>query len=155
MAITVAARASLALNASTNVDPQEVLKLVKKASGKVKGGGASLLTTGLQNLGAEVHVEREARGRLEISINSGRRIFELCTFSATASATASDGGTVTRLRVGGLETYKTTQTKTLFIPTGPKMIAGMAPYKRFLEAIAADLRAVDPLARIAIAQRDA
>jgi hypothetical protein len=141
-------RAQLHLIATTMVNADDTLEQVKLAAGQVKGGGASLLTTGIQNIGAQVNVERETAGRLVLSITSGRRLVELCTFSAVAGA---DGG-VTRLKVGGLETYKTTQSTVIgFIPAGPKMIAGYAPYKRFLEQVAVALRAADPAVQVAIA----
>jgi len=141
-------RAQLALNATTRMRPDAVLDLVRAAAGEVRGGGASLLTTGLQNLGAQVHIERESPGALGLSITSGRRLVELCTFSAQA-ADAGEG--VTTVRVGGLETYRTTQTKMYgFIPVGPKMIAGYDPYKRFLEHIANALAKADPQAQVAL-----
>ncbi len=142
-------RASLALRATTTLAPDAALALVKVATGNVKGGGASLLTTGLQNVGARVHVEREQAGKLELSINSGKRIVELCTF--TAAATTANG--MTNLQVGGLARYKTSQSTVLgFIPVGPKQIAAMSPYKRFLEAVAAVIRETDPTAQVTVAE---
>ena len=135
-------RAQLRLDATTSMNANDALKVVKIAAGRVKGGGASLLTTGLQNAGAQVNVERESASRLAMSITSGRRLIELCTFSAVAD---SRNGTTT-LRVGGLETYKTTQSTYLFIPIGPKMIAGYAPYKKFLQEVEAELHVADPAA---------
>ena len=140
-------RASLALRAEVGLKPLSVQELIKQAAGNVKGGGASLLTTGLQNVGAQVNVERESPGLLNFSITSGKRIFELCTFSARVEW-ADDRS---RVVVGGLETYKTTQsTIGGFIPAGPKMIAGMAPYKSFLHAVETVLRGADPSASISI-----
>lgn len=133
-------RARVRLEATTMMIPEHALHAVKIAAGRVKGGGASLLTTGLQNIGAQVNIEHESPGQIALSITSGRRILELCTFSAVAS----NGNGCTILRVGGLDTYKTTQSTFLgFIPVGPKAIAGYAPYKRFLEEVSAELRAVD------------
>lgn len=139
-------RAQLRLDATISTNADDTLKLVKVAAARVKGGGASLLTTGLQNAGAQVNVEEESANRLGMSITSGRRIVELCTFTAVAT---TRGGT-TSLRVGGLDTYKTTQSTYLFIPIGPKMIAGYAPYKKFLQEVEAELRAADPAATISI-----
>jgi hypothetical protein len=117
----------------------------------VKGGGASLLTTGVQNLGAQAHVEQERPDGLALSITSGKRLVELCTFSA--SVEASNG--YTSLRVGGLETYKTSQSRLFYlIPTGPKSIAGFSPYKRFLDSVAAELRVEDSAADISIGVPD-
>jgi hypothetical protein len=143
-------RSSLSLTATTSLSPAEALDAVKVATTHVKGGGASLLTTGLQNAGAQVNVERHSDSTMALSISSGRRLIELCTFSATTSA--QDGGTT--IRVGGLDTYRTTQSTVLgFIPVGPKMIAGMAPYKRFLDEVGEALRRADPAVRVSIAER--
>jgi hypothetical protein len=145
MALTATMRAQTALRARTELEPAVALALVKRAAGAVKGGGASLLTSGVQNLGAGVHVEHELPDSLALSITSGKRLVELCTFSA--SVKVEDGET--RLRVGGLETYKTNQPKVFgFIPAAPKSIAGFSPYKRFLDQVAADLKAQDSKAQV-------
>ena len=58
------------------------------------------------------------------------------------------------IAVGELETYKTTQSTVLgFIPVGPKMIAGYAPYKTFLSAVADAIRSADANASVQIAER--
>jgi hypothetical protein len=148
-AITAKSRAQLRLEAITTMPPASALAAVKEATGDVKGGGASLLTSGLQNLGAQVHVERESAERLDLSINSGKRIVELCTFSARLAVPRHDGKVV--LHVGGLETYKTSQSKFMgLIPTGPKSVAGMAPYKHFLDAVSERIRQQDPGAEVTI-----
>ncbi|HVB24782.1 MAG TPA: hypothetical protein VNG51_22790 [Ktedonobacteraceae bacterium] len=142
-------RAQLRLTATTVLSSTDALDAVRQAIGAVKGGGASLLTSGLQNLGAQVNVERESPDRLALSITSGKRIFELCTFSARVTGPGTDGKT--RLQVGGLETYKTNQTKLyMIIPLGPKQIAGYDPYKRFLSAVASVLSERDLSAQISI-----
>jgi hypothetical protein len=144
MALTAKSRAQVALNATTTLEPAAVLAVVKQATSGVKGGGLSLLTSGIANVGAQVHVEREEPERLALSITSGKRIVELCTFSAQVSA---NGGR-TRLRVGGLESYKTSQSA---FPPGPKSIMGYDLYRRFLDAVAAGLRASDGSAEVTIA----
>lgn len=141
-------RASLALTAQTTLDPAKVHSMVKEAAGQVKGGGTSLLTTGWVNIGAQVNIEREATGSIDLSITSGKRLLELCTFPAKISR---DGG-LTQLRVGGLETYKHHQQSIFFIPVTPKMIEGMAPYKQFLANLGALLQAGDPAAQVTIAE---
>lgn len=147
MAVTAKSRSTLALRAATKLDPADALDLVATAAGEVKGGGASLLTTGLVNVGAQVHVERRRDGHLALSITSGKRLVELCTFSARA--TPQNGKT--SLQVGGLETYKTSQSKFLYlIPIGPKLIMGYDPYKRFLQGVATALRGKDPGAAVQI-----
>jgi len=149
MVTSAKSRAQLRLAATTVLSPPDVLNVVRQAAGAVKGGGASLLTSGLQNLGAQVNVERESPDRLALSITSGKRIFELCTFSARVAGSSTDGKT--RLHVGGLETYKTNQTRLyMLIPLGPKQIAGYDPYKRFLSAVASALSERDPSAQISI-----
>jgi hypothetical protein len=129
------------------LDPAAVLAVVKRATDDIKGGGKSLLTTGVVNAGARVHIEGETPNKLALSINSGKRLVELCTFSAQAS---TEGGK-TRLRVGGLERYKTNQSRFMLIPVGPRMILGYDPYRRFLGAVAAGLREQDTSAEVSIA----
>jgi hypothetical protein len=147
MAITAKNRARLTLRATTTLSKKNALNLVRAAAGEVRGGGASLLTSGVQNLGAQIHIEVASASRLGMSITSGKRIVELCTFSAEA---VEDGEGVTTLRVGGLETYRTNQPTYLFIPVGPKSIAGYDPYKRFLNHLAAELAKVDPQATVSV-----
>jgi hypothetical protein len=147
MAVTAQARAQTALQATTSLEPAAVIELVKQATGSVKGGGASLLTSGAMNLGAEAHVEQETPTGLKLSITSGKRLVELCTFSA--AVTQQDGQTV--LRLGGLESYKTSQPRAVgFIPAGPKSIGGFSPYKRLLDQVAAELRARDSAATVTV-----
>lgn len=154
MGITAKARSTTALQGSTTLAPSAVLDAVKEIAGDVRGGGKSLLTTGVANLGAQVHVMRETGSSVKLSITSGKKLVELCTFSATA--TADSDGTGTRVRVGGLETYKTQQRKLWYlIPVGPKQIYGMDPYKRFLTAVAERIRTLDPAAQLAVAQPEA
>lgn len=87
--VSAQTRASLSLTGSTRLDPATVLATVKTAAAGVKGGGASLLTTGLQNLGAQVNVENERDSHLALSVTSGKRLVELCTFSAVAQVLQS------------------------------------------------------------------
>ncbi|TQS43441.1 hypothetical protein [Cryptosporangium phraense] len=140
-------RASLALTASTSLAPNAALEVVKGATARVKGGGSDVLFSGIQTLGAAFYVEREADGRLELSLNSGKRIIEICTFPATV--TEKDG--TTQLKVGGLTHYKTSQPTALgFIPVGPKSINGLGMYKRFLDEVSVALKSADGNARVAI-----
>ncbi len=147
MAITAKNRAQLALRARTKLPVEKMLDLVRAATGEVRGGGTSLLTSGVQNVGAQVHVEVETGNRLGLSITSGKRLIELCAFSAEA---VEDGDGVTSLRVGGLESYRTTQPTYMFIPVGPKSIAGYDPYKRLLNHIANALAEADPQATVSV-----
>jgi hypothetical protein len=147
--ITAKTRAQVALRATTTVGTADSLDVVKQATSEVKGGGKSLLTSGLANVGATVHIEAELPDRLKLSITSGKRVVELCTF--TAEATVVDGKTA--VRVGGLETYKTFQSKLFYIiPTGPKRILGYDPYRRFLAAVEAGILAKDADANVTIAE---
>jgi hypothetical protein len=127
-----------------------VLEVVKATATSIKGGGKSLLTTGVVNIGAQVNVVRESPTSVAFSLTSGKRLIELCTFSAEATTNGAGG---TAVRLGGLETYKTQQRKALgFVPVGPKQILGMDPYKRFLNAAADALRAADPMAELIVQQ---
>ena len=151
MAVTAKTRAQLALQARTVLPAKETLALVRAATNAVRGGGASLLTSGVQNIGAQVHVEAVSDNRMNLSITSGKRLIELCTFSAEAFR-GDDG--VTNLRVGGLESYRTNQPTYMFIPVGPKSIAGYDPYKRFLNHIANALADADSQATVSVRTPD-
>jgi len=149
MSVMAKSRATLAIRGTTNLDPAAVLGLIKSSTDAVKGGGSSLLTSGISNLGAKVHLERESETKLWLSINSGKRLLELCTF--TAEVTEDSGRT--RLRVGGLDSYKTSQSKFfVVVPAGPKAIHGLDIYKRYLDAVASAIRSSDPQASLTVAQ---
>lgn len=149
MGITAKQRAATSLKATTSLSEAEVITVIKRAAGEIKGGGAGLLTTGPQNIGAHVNIVREQGSTLSLSLSSGKKLIQLCTFSAKVTS-VGDKRTV---QVGGLQTYKTSQSKLFFlIPIGPKQIFGMAPYKNFLEAVASGLRAADPRATVSISQ---
>jgi hypothetical protein len=148
MAVTAKTRSRTALRATTTLKPAEALAVVKQAATQAKGGGMSLMTSGVVNAGAQVHIEQESPDRLALSITSGKRLVELCTFSAVAHA----GGRKTTLTVGGLATYKTSQSRMLgIIPMGPASIPGFSLYKRFLDAVEAQLLAADPEATVSVA----
>lgn len=150
--VTAKARSTTRLTGTSALTTEEVLGVVREGAASVKGGGASLLTTGVWNIGAHITVVRETTDGLELSLTSGKKLVELCTFSADVLAAESSR---VRVRVGGLETYKTTQEKMLgFIPVGPKMIPGMSPYKKFLSAVRERLTALDPSAELTIEQGD-
>lgn len=146
-AVRAKTRAQTRLSVTTALHGSAALGVVRNATELVRGGGASLLTTGMWNIGAQVHVEQESADRLSLSITSGKRLVELCTFSATVSP----NGAGTTLTVGGLETYKTSQEKLYFvIPAGPKKIMGFAPYKKFLAAVEQEILRADPAATVTI-----
>jgi hypothetical protein len=146
--MSVQSRAQFKLTATITAEPAKVLATIKEAAGAVKGGGVSLLTTGVANVGATVHVERETADGLSLSITSGKRLVELCTFSAKVSV----NGSSCTVQVGGLDRYKTSQSRIFgFIPSGPKMILGYDPYKRFLSEVENRLRALDPTVNVTVA----
>jgi hypothetical protein len=141
--LTARQRASTALHGTSMLSGRELLTIVKSAAQSVKGGGASLLTTGVRNLGAQVNVESESALGMHLSITSGKRLVALCTFSV--NVWSQDGRT--SFKVGGLDEYKTQQSKVLvFIPAGPKQIPGMSPYKRFLDLAGNLILQADPTA---------
>ena len=82
MALTAKSRACLKLEAATALTSNDDLEGVKQTTGEVRGGGANLLTSGIQNLGAQVHVERKSEptdasvgcftGR--VGVGRGRRV---------------------------------------------------------------------------------
>jgi hypothetical protein len=154
MGITVAQRASFMLEAESSLSTEALIQIVKDAAGEVKGGGKGLLSAGITALGATVSVGRETPNSVSLSINSTKKLSgdSLCTF--TASVAALSGSSTQRLTVGGLDKYNIKQDKLLyFIPVGPKLIPGMDPYKRFLEAIATKIKGADAKALVTQAQR--
>jgi hypothetical protein len=152
MAITASSRAQTRLRASTQLQGSEILEIVKHATTSARGGGASLLTSGIANAGARVHLEREAPDHLALSITSGKRLVELCTFAARVAG----GSGLTVLTVGGLETYKTSQPRVAgFIPSGPKSILGYDLYKRFLSSVSDAIQSADASAEVSIAAPEA
>jgi hypothetical protein len=150
MAFTAKSKVQLRLAATTVLSPSEVLDVVRQAAATVKtGSGVNALNFSVLNMRAQVNIERELPDRLALSITSFDRRVELCTFSARVLGSGADGKT--RLQIGGLETYKTTQSKLfVFIPTGPKSIWGYPLYKSFLDVVASALRQRDPSAQISV-----
>lgn len=150
MAITAKSRVQLRLTATTALLPSEVLDVVRQAAASVKtGSGMNALNFSVLNMRAQVNIERELPDRLALSITSFDRRVELCTFSARVLGSGTDGKT--RLQVGGLETYKTTQQKLFyFIPVAPKSIWGYPLYKYFLDVVASVLSQRDPSAQISV-----
>ena len=148
--ITAKSRARLRLAASTWLSPSDTLASVRQAAGDVKkGSGVNLMNFNLLNNSAQMNIERELPDRLALSIASYNRGVELCTFSVYVAGPGPDGKT--RLHVGGLETYKTTQQRLfMIIPTGPKSIWGYPLYKYFLEVVASTVSKRDPSAQISI-----
>jgi hypothetical protein len=148
-AVTATNRAKRRLQATTALAAPDVLGLVKQSTESAKGGGASLLTSGIANVGARVHVEVEGPAALGLSITSGKRVVELCSF--TARVAPGEGG-ATVLTVGGLESYKTSQPRVLgFIPSGPKSILGYDLYKRYLDGLARAIQSADASAQVVVA----
>lgn len=152
MGITAKARSTVRITGTTQLSPEQVLEIVREGASTTKGGGASLLTTGIWNIGAQIVVARADDSSLTMALTSGRNLVELCTFSARVNREATGR---TGVLVGGLETYKTQQQKLYYvIPVGPKQIPGMSPYKRFLDSVHRRILESDPTADVQIAQAD-
>jgi hypothetical protein len=148
--ITAKQRATTALRGTTTLAPEAVIEAIYEAIKSVKGGGKSLLTTGIANLGAQVNVHHSSPTSLRLSLSSGKRLVQLGSFSAMAT---TDSSGRTAVRIGGLESYRTQQQKLFYlIPIGPKQIYGMDPYKRFLNAAMNGIVAIDPQAQLVVAQ---
>lgn len=150
MALTAKSKVQFRLAATTMLSPSDVLNVVRQAAAAVKkGGGVNAMNFNLLNMKAQVNVERESADRLALSITSFDRRVELCTFSARVAISSSDGRT--RLQIGGLETYKTTQQKMLiFIPVAPKSIWGYPLYRHFLDVVASALSQSDPSVQVTV-----
>lgn len=147
--LTAKSRATLQLRATTVLDPEQVLRLVKEAAGKVTpaGIGRALLLSGLGAAKAKVEVTSEEPGRINMSVSAP--MGTLCSWPATTEA--REGKTV--LTVGPLGNYATSQSTMLgVVPAGPKSIPGMDTYKRFLDQVQQSLAAADPTASVTVAQ---
>ncbi|MFT4261985.1 MAG: hypothetical protein QM572_01260 [Nocardioides sp.] len=139
-------RATLHLRASTLLDADAALHLVKETVPHVVGAGMSLLTSGIGSANARVNVTGEQPGRVDLSISAVAGTF--CTFEAAAATEAGR----TLLTVGPLSTYATSQEKLYGIPATPKTIAGMDLYRRFLDAVHDAVAAADGTASIRVTQ---
>lgn len=152
MGISAADRASLCLSGTTAMTPEQVFETLTQATTTVKGIGkaSDLAFATLSSIGAHVDIMQRTSTEMKLAMNSGKNLIELCTFRARV---ASDGSGRTRVTVGGLDTYKTSQEKLMyFIPVGPKYIKGMAQYKNFLNGLSGLLTAKDSTAQLQIAQ---
>ncbi|MDN5996611.1 MAG: hypothetical protein L0I14_08090 [Acidipropionibacterium jensenii] len=152
MGITAKDRASLCLTGTTAMNPDQVMQTLTEAVANIKGIGkaSDLAFASLWSIGAHVEIVRRSDTELDLAMNSGKNLIELCTFKARAT---SDSSGHTHIVVGGLDTYKTSQEKYMgFIPVGPKLITGMAQYKNFLNGVSKLLTARDNTAQVTIAQ---
>jgi len=147
MAITAKSRALTALQATTALKPADTLAIVKQAAEAITETGIGRKDGKLSKTEVRVRVRGEQDGRLELMIGSEHTTSPGITFSAEAVPADDD----VALRVGGLETYRTFQTKTFgLIPTGPATILHFGLYKRFLKEAARRLEAADPSATTAL-----
>lgn len=134
-------RAGIGLRAQTVLPADEVAALVRDLCVEVKGGGKSLLTTGVWNVGANLVVQGSGRSFM-VSIQSGGILKgnELCRFPVKVHERATGSEVV----IGGLAKYRTHQLKVFYVaPISPKRIEGFDPYRRFLDVVAAELLARD------------
>jgi len=143
-------RAGIGLRAQTVLAPDDVADLVRELCVEVKGGGKSLLTTGVWNVGANLVVQGGGRSYM-VSIQSGGILKgnELCRFPVKVLERA----TGCELVIGGLAKYRTHQLKVFYVaPISPKRIEGFDPYRRFLDVVAAELLARDASAAATIGE---
>ncbi len=134
----------------TSLPAPEAASLVRELCAAVRGGGASILTTGIADIGANLVVDGDGTS-FRVAIQSGGLLkgFPRCRFPVVARTFANG----TELEVGGLEQYRTHQMKVLHVvPVTPKRIEGFDPYRRFLDALAAELLARDPSASVRIGE---
>lgn len=148
MAMTTASRVATALHGTTDLSVEHALSIVKDVAEQTSGTGYGRKAGKWVKSEVRPRVTEDHGHWLKLEIGSGwEGSTPWTTFTATAEA--HDGRTA--LRVGGLEKYRTYQTKWLgLIPTGPAMIFHYSLYKRYLQAVSAQLAATDPLASISI-----
>ncbi|WP_433522809.1 hypothetical protein ACQPZ2_37925 [Nocardia pseudovaccinii] len=104
-------------------------------------------TTRMLGVGS-VRFEGAERGRTNFSVRSLSGFYELITFHVVIDDTAygSSGRSC-------IDTYKTTQQTYMFIPLSPKTMNGYSVYRKFMNAVAAAIRAEDPRAKVTISER--
>lgn len=152
MGITAKNRASLCLTGTTAMTPDQVMQTLTDAVASVRGVGkiTDHAFASLWTIGAHVEIARRSNTEIELVMNSGKNLIEICTFRARATP---DGSGRTRVVIGGLDSYKTTQEKYIgLIPVGPKLITGMAQYKHFLDSLSKLFAQRDNSVQLMIAQ---
>ena len=142
MGISAEARAATALRGTTMLPPERVIALIREVAARfVKTPGIPVRF--------HFKIVGDTDQTLNFSLTTGKNEVERCTFSASATK----DGPGTQVRVGGLETYRTASNKLYgLIPTGPKEIEGMVPYKRFLGELQQQVQTEDPKAVLTIVQ---
>ncbi len=139
--------AATQLEGTSNLPATDVLALVRRVAETVKPPSVSLSLTRFEvGAGQRVVVEQASESALTLAIKN-MKLVRFCNFPAVASK--SDG--VTRVRVGPLDQFKTSQPTMLgFIPTGSKQLVGSALYRQFLDAVADALRVADSGAEVTV-----
>lgn len=148
MALTTAARVQTALNGTTSLSVTGALAIVKAVAEEVKETGHGRKDGKWVKSEVRPRITEDHGHWLRIDIGSGWENARTWT-EFTAIAEPRDGRTA--LRVGGLEKYRILQSKFLgLIPTSPATIFHFGLYKRYLQAISAQLAASDPEAVITV-----
>jgi hypothetical protein len=147
MAVTAKARSMMTIRATTTLSPSDALEAVKQAAEKVVETGYGRANGKFVKSKVRVRVKDDHGDWLALYIGSEITKDPWTTFSAVAEP--SEFGTA--LRVGGLEKYRTFQTKWFgLIPTGPATIYHFGLYKKFLREVGAQLAAQDSAAAVSI-----
>jgi hypothetical protein len=130
----------LAMVATAKLDDPAIAELAAQAA------DAARTSLGWKTTWATVQIDQIKPGVLSLSVRGPGGSPVHLVFVLEAAVNGDDGLTALRTRI---TSYRTIQ-DTLYgiIPAGPRRIAGLPNYQKFLTAFCASLRAADPSARI-------
>ncbi len=128
----------LAMVATTKLDDSAIAELAAQAA------DAARTSLGWKTAWATVQIDQVKPGALSLSVRGPGGSPVQLVFVLEAAPDAADGLTTLCTRI---TSYRTIQ-DTLYgiIPAGPKRMAGLPNYQKFLTTFCASLRAADPAA---------
>jgi hypothetical protein len=130
----------LAMAATTKLDNPAIAELAAQAA------GAARTSLSWQTIWATVRIDQVRPRALSLSVRGPGGSPVQLAFVLEATTCREDGLTALRTRI---TSYRTAQ-DTIYgiIPAGPKRMAGLPNYQKFLTAFCTSLRAADPAAVI-------
>jgi hypothetical protein len=132
--------AGLAMVATTKLDDPAIAELAAQAA------AAARTILGWKTTAASVQIDQVKPGALSLSVRGPGGSPVQLVFALEAAPHAEDGLTALHTRI---TSYRTIQDiRYGIIPAGPRRMAGLLNYQKFLAAFCASLRAADPAAVI-------
>jgi hypothetical protein len=111
-----------------------------------QAAGAARTSLGWKTTWASVRIDQVNPGALSLSVRGPGGSPVQLTFVLEAAPHGEDGLTALRTRITSYRTIQDTMYG--IIPAGPRRMAGLPNYQKFLAAFCASLRAADPAAVI-------